>query len=194
MIPALPDDLDAVVVAAGSGDRAAIDRLLQAIHPRVVRYCRARFWGHDMRTSSADDVAQEVCLTVLRVLPRYRREGGSFVAFVYGIAANKVAQARRAAFRDRSEPVSDVPERADRRPSPEQRLLRHAVSDELRGLLEVLPANQRTILLLRVVVGLSTHETADVMGSTPGSIRVAQHRALTRLRQTSADRLLALVG
>jgi RNA polymerase sigma-70 factor (ECF subfamily) len=38
--------------------------------------------------------------------------------------------------------------------------------------------------LLRVVVGLSAEETAEAVGSTPGAVRVAQHRALARLRRT----------
>jgi RNA polymerase sigma-70 factor (ECF subfamily) len=54
------------------------------------------------------------------------------------------------------------------------------------GLLRVLPAKQREILVLRVVVGLSAEETADAVGSTPGAVRVAQHRALSRLRKTLA--------
>jgi RNA polymerase sigma-70 factor (ECF subfamily) len=50
-------------------------------------------------------------------------------------------------------------------------------------LLGVLPERQREILVLRVVLGLSADETAEVVGSTPGAVRVAQHRALTRLRK-----------
>lgn len=51
-------------------------------------------------------------------------------------------------------------------------------------LLQVLPDKQREIVLLRVVVGLSAEETAEAVGSTPGAVRVAQHRALARLRRT----------
>lgn len=194
MTSAVPNDLDTVVAEAVAGDQAATDQVLRTIQPLVVRYCRARFWERADRMSSADDVAQEVLLTVLRVLPRYRDHGGPFLAFVYGIAANKVAQARRSAWRDRCDPVADLPERIDDEHDPEQRALRSALSDELRTLLDVLPSNQRTILLLRVVVGLSTHETADVLGSTPGAVRVAQHRALTRLRHASPTQLALLVG
>jgi RNA polymerase sigma-70 factor, ECF subfamily len=50
------------------------------------------------------------------------------------------------------------------------------------ALLDLLPAKQREILILRVVVGLSAEETADAVGSSPGAVRVAQHRALARLR------------
>jgi RNA polymerase sigma-70 factor (ECF subfamily) len=45
-----------------------------------------------------------------------------------------------------------------------------------------LPAKQREILILRVVVGLSAEETAAAVGSTTGAVRVAQHRALSRLK------------
>ena len=47
-----------------------------------------------------------------------------------------------------------------------------------------MPDKQREILVLRVVVGLSAEQTADAVGSTPGAVRVAQHRALSRLRRT----------
>jgi RNA polymerase sigma-70 factor (ECF subfamily) len=49
-------------------------------------------------------------------------------------------------------------------------------------LLQLLPIKQREILVLRVVVGLSAEETAAAVGSTPGAVRVAQHRALARLK------------
>ena len=54
----------------------------------------------------------------------------------------------------------------------------------MNDLLQVLPDKQREIVLLRVVVGLSAEETAEAVGSTPGAVRVAQHRALARLRKT----------
>lgn len=38
------------------------------------------------------------------------------------------------------------------------------------------------MLVLRLIVGLSAEETADAVGSTPGAVRVAQHRALARLK------------
>jgi DNA-directed RNA polymerase specialized sigma24 family protein len=48
--------------------------------------------------------------------------------------------------------------------------------------MELLTPRQRKVLILRVVVGLSAEETAGAVGSTPGAVRVAQHRALNRLR------------
>jgi RNA polymerase sigma-70 factor (ECF subfamily) len=56
----------------------------------------------------------------------------------------------------------------------------------MRTLLETLPEKQREILTLRVVMGMSAKETADAVGSTPGAVRVAQHRALAQLRKQLA--------
>ena len=65
--------------------------------------------------------------------------------------------------------------------------MRGELSGEMAELLKVLPPKQREIVVLRVVVGLSAEETADAVGSTPGAVRVAQHRALTRLRAALPD-------
>jgi RNA polymerase sigma-70 factor (ECF subfamily) len=63
-------------------------------------------------------------------------------------------------------------------------------SARMNRLLSVLPEKQREILILRVVVGMSAEETAEAVGSTPGAVRVAQHRALARLKAeiTGAER------
>jgi len=53
--------------------------------------------------------------------------------------------------------------------------------------MQQLPVQQREILTLRVAVGLSTEETAAALGMSPGAIRVAQHRALTKLRVMLAE-------
>ena len=182
----LGDGLDAEVGAAVDGDRQAIERLLASIRPLVVRYCRARVGRQERSFASADDVAQEVCLAVLTALPSYRDQGRPFLAFVYGIAAHKVADAHRSAARNRSEPVPEVPDAPETEAGPEQRAMQGELSDRMAVLLRVLPEKQREILLLRVVVGLSAEETAEAVGSTPGAVRVAQHRALARLRKSLA--------
>ena len=92
------DGLDESVAAAVEGDPQAVERLLAAIRPLVVRYCRARVGRQERSFASADDVAQEVCLAVLTALPSYRDQGRPFLAFVYGIAQHKVADAHRAAL------------------------------------------------------------------------------------------------
>jgi RNA polymerase sigma-70 factor (ECF subfamily) len=180
----VPEEL---VFRAMAGDRQAVEDVITLIRPLVVRYCRARLGRFDRSSVSADDVAQEVCLAVLTALPGYRVQGRPFLAFVYGIASHKVIDAHRAATRSRAEPVSDVPDRVESAEGPEQRTLRVELSEEMGRLLDRLPDKQREIVVLRVVVGLSAEETAEAVGSTPGAVRVAQHRALARLRAAMPD-------
>lgn len=178
----VPDDL---VRAAMEGNRDAVERLLAVVRPCVVRYCRARLRSADAATS-ADDVAQEVCLAVLRGLPGYRFEGRPFLAFVHGVAAHKVIDAHRAA-RCRGLPDGEGLDVAEPSPGPEQLALHAELSGELRRLLDELPEEQREILVLRVALGLSAGETAAAIGSTPGAVRVAQHRGLARLRRALTE-------
>jgi len=174
--------LDSVVAEAVAGDRDALREVLETIRPLVVRYCRARVGTAERSGLSADDVAQEVCLAAITALPRYKDQGRPFLAFVYGIAAHKVADAHRAAGRNKSDPMDVVPERLSGEAGPEQMAIDSESSARMAELLQVLPEKQREILILRVVVGMSAEETADAVGSTAGAVRVAQHRALARLK------------
>ena len=170
----VPDEL---LNRAVAGDRGAVEAVIVAVRPLIERYCRARLGQGDRLDVLVEDVVQEVCLAVLTALPTYRPQGRSFLAFVYGVASHKVTDAFRGTIRDRSVPVTDVPDRV-------------AVSDgppmptELARLLGTLPKEQREVLVLRVALGLTAEETAEIVGSTPGAVRVAQHRALARLRAT----------
>lgn len=174
--------LDAVVAEAVVGDRNALREVLEIIRPLVVRYCRARVGTAERSGLSADDVAQEVCLAAITALPRYKDQGRPFLAFVYGIAAHKVADAHRAAGRNRADPMDVVPERLSGEAGPEQMAIDSESSARMAALLQVLPEKQREIIILRVVVGMSAEETAEAVGSTAGAVRVAQHRALSRLK------------
>ena len=94
-----PVDVAELVARAAVGDPDAAETLVARFRPAVYRYCRARLGGTPGADQSADDAAQEVCLAVLHALPRYRDEGRPFEAFVFGVAAHKVADAQRAAAR-----------------------------------------------------------------------------------------------
>ena len=180
------DRLDAAVAEAVAGSRDALREVVETIRPIVVRYVRARLGATERVGLSADDVAQEVCLAAIQALPRYQDQGRPFLAFVYGIAAHKVADAHRAAARNRSDPTEVVPERYSPEAGPEQMAIQSDSAERMKQLLAVLPEKQREILTLRIVVGLSAEETADAVGSTPGAVRVAQHRALARLKSEIA--------
>jgi RNA polymerase sigma-70 factor (ECF subfamily) len=186
-MPPVMDELAPLVARAREGDRAALEDLLARLRPGVLRYCRARLGRRDGSYGSADDVAQEVCVAVFTALPRYADQGRPFLAFVYGIAAHKVADAQRAVFRNRADASDELPERPDESPGPEQVAVMAADAAASMALLDRLPAAQREVLLLRVIAGLSADDAGAVLAMTAGAVRVAQHRALTRLRALAAE-------
>ena len=122
-------------------------------------------------------------MAVMTALPRYEDQGRPFMAFVYGIASHKVADAMRSASRIKADPTDEIPEVIDFSGGPEQSALDADAGRRMRILLEKLPEKQREILVLRLVVGLSAEETAEMVGSSPGAVRVAQHRALAKLKK-----------
>ena len=175
---------DDVVSRAVSGDRAAVAILLDSLRPQLLRYCRSRLGRSGGSYDAADDVAQEVCLAVITALPRYRDEGRPFAAFAFGIASHKLADAGRSAARAPIA-VGDVPDRIDLGAGPEDQLVAREDAAYAHSLLDTLPGQLRELLLLRVAGGLSAEETGQVLGMTPGAVRVAQHRALQKLRATA---------
>ncbi|WAC54733.1 RNA polymerase sigma factor ShbA [Gordonia sp. SL306] len=175
-------ELDEAVRAAGHGDRAALTSVLESVQDPILRYCRGRIGVGERHLFSADDIAQEALMAVMTALPRYKDQGRPFMAFVYGIAAHKVADAMRVAGRVKADPVETLPEAVSFTGGPEQSALDADASRRMRALLTILPEKQREVLVLRLVVGLSAEETADAIGSTAGAVRVAQHRALAKLK------------
>ncbi len=178
-------DLRDLVARAAAGDARAADALLAHVRPPVLRYCRARLGRVPGADHAADDAAQEVCLAVLSALPRYRDEGRPFEAFVFGIAAHKVVDVQRAAARA-AVPTSDLPDTAASEPGPEEQAVRRSEAERARDLLNQLPESIRELITLRVTVGLSAEETGRALGMSAGAVRVAQHRALAKLRSLAA--------
>jgi len=172
------------------GHPAAIESLLEHIRPMVVRYCRARLGRVTAHHHVADDVAQEVCIAVFSALPRYQDMGRPFASFVFGIASHKVADAVRAAAR-LAVPTEELPDGPDEHPGPEETVVAWLEAQRAKALLARLPAHLRQLVILRVVTGLSAEETGNVLGMSAGAVRVAQHRALARLRQFAVEDSIA---
>jgi RNA polymerase sigma-70 factor (ECF subfamily) len=137
------DELATLVPAACAGEARAVEQLLGHLRPGIVRYCRGRLGRTDGSYGSADDVAQEVCMAVVKALPRYVDTGTPFAAFVHGITVHKVSDAQRALYRDRTTATEHVPERADEAAGPEEALLAGERATVARALLERLPAAHR---------------------------------------------------
>jgi len=69
-----------------------------------------------------------------------------------------------------------------RSPEPLDALERRETRELVRGLIDELPTDYRTVLLLRDIEGLDTKETAEVLGVTPNAAKIRLHRARLALR------------
>jgi RNA polymerase sigma-70 factor, ECF subfamily len=181
-------ELDRLASRAASGHRPSLDQLLHYVRPLVVRYCRARIGSGTIGLATPEDVTQDVLFALYNALGRWRPDETRVMAFVYGIASNKVVDAYRAAGRNRSVPTETMPDATDTGAGPEAIAVLGSQIGELRRLLEQLPEHHREVLVLRIALGLSAEETARTVDSTAGAVRVTQHRALTKLRQLAANR------
>jgi RNA polymerase sigma-70 factor (ECF subfamily) len=195
---ATADGLNLLVDRAKLGDIGALDTLLREVRRAVLRYGAAQRLSRD----DAEDLAQEVCLAVAKVVPDWLETGRSMWGFVFAVARNKLAdgvrrQARQGGF-VRTVALDDGAEAgaivvADDDPGPEDRAVAADSTRQMDRLLRMLPSTQREVLVLRTVVGLSAKETALALGLTAGSVHVLQHRAVTRLRGLYAQATAAAI-
>jgi RNA polymerase sigma-70 factor (ECF subfamily) len=187
----MSDVLNALAARAQHGDSSALDELVVEVRRAVLRYALAQRLSRE----DADDLAQEVCVAVLGVVPGWQETGRSMWGYVFTVARNKLTDAvrrqvkessfgRRVHSDDANETAMAVP---DSGPGPEEHVMASLGASRLEGLLAQLPATQREVLVMRAVVGLSGRETAEALNLSPGSVHVIQHRAVTRLRELLND-------
>jgi RNA polymerase sigma-70 factor, ECF subfamily len=177
-------ELTALALAAQQGDADSREALIRLIRPAVLRYLLARgLADHD-----ADDLTQDVCLAVLQAVSRWRDEGRPVWAVVFAIVRNKLADRGRQQLRQREALYGDMTVHDQGRHDTPDQLVEHDESAAAVGeLLASLPASQRDVLMLRIIVGLSCAETAEALALTAGSVRVIQHRAMKALRHRLRD-------
>jgi RNA polymerase sigma-70 factor (ECF subfamily) len=180
------DELNHLVDRAKLGDIGALDTLLREVRRAVLLYATAQRVTRD----DAEDLAQEVCLAVVKVIPQWRETGRSMWGFVFTVTRNKLTDGvrrqvrlgglgRLVAIDDGDAGAIEVP---DGDLGPEDRAVVSDGTRQMNRLLRMLPTTQREVVMLRTVVGLTAKETAAALGLTPGSVHVLQHRAITRLR------------
>ena len=170
-----------LVAEAQAGCSLALERLIGAVRPLVLKYCRSRLATYAGGLDIADDVAQETCVAIMKVLPSYRRQGTApFTAFVYAIAAHKVADAQRS-FHRSPVLVDEVPDQTEPSPTPEERAIAAVDRRMANQLLDRLPVRMREVLVLRAL-GMSAEVIGQHLDMTANAVRVTQHRASGKLR------------
>ena len=171
-----------MVRRAQGGDRVAWEVLYRSTYPGLLSYARRRLWGR----TEADDAVSETFARAYRRIGDFRWTGGGFVAWLYGILRNVVLEAQR---HDRRNDVS-VPGEQRIEDDCLDGVLLDEEAAEVRAAFDSLSREDQEVLELRVIADLGADEVALVVGKRPGAVRMAQSRALGRLR-VALDRVSA---
>jgi RNA polymerase sigma-70 factor (ECF subfamily) len=177
----MPSDVEAALADAARGDEAALALVYRELHPRLLRYLR-----HHVGPV-AEDLASEVWLALA---PRLRGFAGPFEqlrALMFAVARRRVVDEYRRRGRTlAAAPFDDAFELADRADTETVAVERLTAQGAVELLVRRLPADQAEIVLLRVLGDLDVEQVSEILGKSKGAVRIAQHRALQRLRHAFA--------
>jgi len=174
-------DLESVVIAASRGEPAALHAIYQQLSPRVCGFLRIR------GSEDPEGLTNEV---FVKVLPRLAEVEGGYQglrALAFTVAHGLLVDELRR--RDRQPALHSYDASQDRRaqPSAEEQALDRIGQGTALELLQLLPDDQRTVVLLRVLGELSMAETAAAVGRSEVAIKKVQARALEALRRLMAS-------
>jgi len=171
---------DALVAAARAGDRRAVDQLLAKYEQPIYRF-GLRMCGDE---ESAREVLQETMIAAFKSLPGFRGEA-ALSTWLFQIARSFCIKERRGV-----KPMTEIDEQLpDRAASPEVQVQARQIGQALAAAIAELPPEQREVLVLRDVEGLSAEEASEVVGIEIGALKSRLHRARLALRHRLAGAL-----
>ncbi len=171
------------VEAARGGDPDAWEALYRRAYPRLYAYARRRLATDEQ----AEDAVSEAMTRALHRISTFAWTAAGIDGWLFGIARNVVLETYRGGSRTTATDPQVLAAHAESRhavraPDPAEQV----VADEERRMVRLafdrLTEQDRELLELRVVVGLGSEAVGVITGRRPGAVRMAQSRALERLR------------
>jgi len=163
-----------LLVEAAQKDPARFTELYEANFERVYAFVSR----HVRTRADAEDVTAEVFQHALANLARFEWRGVPFVAWLYRIAGNAIADRWQHASREQGAAAADDPVDPQSGADASQ-IERRALLFRLVG---TLPADQRRVIEMRFAEEKSIREISQAMKRSPGAIKQLQFRAIRSLR------------
>ena len=197
-------DTSALLDRAEAGDARARQELLTRHRDRLSRMVTVRFDRRLAARVDPSDIVQETLADAAGRLDQYLLERPiAYYPWLRHLALDRLDKTFRRHTADRRDiareeptalPDESVYELAERllaaNADPVRAVQRKERKAQVRSLLDQLPAADREVLALRFLEQLSTSETAEVLGTTQGAVRLRLMRALQRLRSQLGDESL----
>jgi len=170
-------DENSLLKAAQDGDPEAYGQIYEYYAPRIFRFLAAHLDDPD----EAEDLTEEIFLRVYQTIATYRPANTPFSSYLFKAARNILTDHYRKSSR-RISPLPLVEDQIqDSRDDPARRLGDQQERIRIQQLMAQLQPDYRMVLSLRFF------ELSQVMGRSPGAVRVLQHRALQAMRKLMSD-------
>jgi RNA polymerase sigma-70 factor (ECF subfamily) len=165
------DEIARAVSRAKEGDREALRYLYTVYADAVYGYVRSVVRDD----YEAEDVTQQVFMKIMTVLPRYEARDVPFTAWILRVARNVAVDFLRQRRAIPTEEIYGADETYDEANSQRLMLLQEALG--------CLPKEQRDVVILRHIVGLSPGEIAERLGKSEYAVHGLHHRGRQRLKK-----------
>ena len=166
-----------VIVAARGGADWAWTAIYRELAPAVLGYLRSR------GAVEPDDLLGEVFLQVVRDLHKFDGTARDFRAWVFVIAHHRMLDESRRRARQPVEPLARFADGEHRVENVEDDALQAISTDRIRTILDKVSPDQREVLLLRILGGLTIDEIARALEKRPGAIKALQRRGLAAIER-----------
>jgi RNA polymerase sigma factor (sigma-70 family) len=167
-----------VLRAAQLGAEWAWRALYKDLAPAVLGYLRLR------GVAEPEDLTGEVFVQVVRGLAGFSGDEKQFRSWVFVVAHHRILDERRTRSRRPAEPAGfEALESSGATGNVEDEAIDKLALAELRSVLDTLSGDQRDVLLLRIVGGLTLEETAAATGKRVGAVKALQRRGIAAIRR-----------
>ena len=173
-----------LIARAAKGDREAFGVLYERYVFRVFRH--VYYLTNDSHT--AEDLTAQTFLNALEAISRYEMRGVPFLAWLLRIAYNLTVNHKKVR-QNGTAPLPEAVEIQDSQNSPEASCEAKVEGERVWERVRKLRGNQRQVIVMRFIDGLSYADIATVLGKSVGTVRVIQYRALCALRSRLEDDL-----
>ncbi|MFY1585575.1 RNA polymerase sigma factor [Micromonospora sp. WMMD734] len=172
----LADDIDELARAAARGDPGALDALLTAVRPEVLRLC-GRLLPH---REDAEEACQDALLAVARGIGRFEGRS-SFHTWLYRLTANRARSTYRTLRRRWQVEAGGVP--LPDPPDPRRTSVVAGTRLDLLDALDAVRPEAAEALTLRDLLGLSYREIATLLDLPEGTVKSRVHQARRQVRE-----------
>ena len=165
-----------LVHKAKRGNKEAFGKLYLKYLDSIFRYV---FFKVNQDRLQAEDLTQTVFFKAWEKLDNFDEDGVGFRAWIYKIAHNLVIDH----YRDRKHKVELNEAIPDESQSVEEKVFQESESKNLLRAIEQLSEEQREVITMKFIEGMSNKEISKILNKNKDAIRALQHRALRALKQ-----------